>query len=72
MAPAFLRPAQVQTYLGVGRTKLYDLQHNDPTFPEPIRLSNRCVGWMPKQLDEWLESKLSEGVKPSVRQGGRL
>ena len=71
-APGFLRIKQAMQHLSIGRAKLYDLINNDPTFPEPIRLSSKCVGWMPRQLDAWLESKLSESAKSEVRQGGRI
>ena len=71
-APALLRVKQVYQRLSIGRSKLYDLINNDPSFPKPIRLSSRCVGWTPQQLDAWLESKLGESAKSELRQGGRI
>ena len=36
-----LRPEQVCERLGCGKTQLYKLVKNDPTFPKPIQLSSR-------------------------------
>lgn len=58
---AILRPADMCAYLSIGRTKLYDLNENDPRFPRKIRFSRRCVGWRKEEVDEWLKS-MSEGV----------
>ena len=72
MNAALLRAKDAAPYLGIGKSKLYKILKDDPTFPEPIRLSSKCVGWMPRQLDAWLESKLGESAKSEVRQGGRI
>lgn len=56
-APAILRPKAACSYLGFGRTKLYELHETDPTFPRKIRFSTRVVGWRREDLDAWLEQK---------------
>lgn len=58
LSPALLRPADACRYLGVGRTKLHDLEKFDPDFPRKIKLSPRCVGWTRQQLDDWLKIKV--------------
>lgn len=41
------------------KSALYDLQNQrsprfDPTFPQPLRLGPRTVGWLEHEVDEWL------------------
>jgi len=62
--PVFLRPADVASLLNVGRTKIFLLERDDPTFPKKIRFSARCVGWRRVDLERWLQEKAkqSEGV----------
>lgn len=59
-AVAILRPKDASAYLGFGRSKLYELHEQDPTFPRKIRFSSRVVGWRKADLDAWLELKAKQ------------
>ncbi len=60
---AFYRPKHAAHYLGIGRTKLYELMEYDANFPRPVRLGARCIGWTRSQLDQWLEAKVEEAAR---------
>jgi prophage regulatory protein len=38
-------------------------QNYDPTFPKQIRLGARAVGWLEREVEEWLASKIQESRK---------
>ncbi len=53
-----------------GRTTLYSLQDKsdvayDPLFPAPIKPMGRKNFWNLKDLEDWLESRIAAGRKPS-------
>ena len=52
-----LRANDVCRYLGIGRTKLHNLQKEDPSFPKKVIFTPRYVGWFREELDEWLNAK---------------
>ena len=44
---------------GLGRSTIY--AHMDAgIFPRPIKLGPRAVGWLQKEIEEWIELRLSE------------
>lgn len=55
-APAVLRRRAAAGYVGVCLGTLENLKR-DPTFPRPIRVSSRSVGYLRADLDAWLESR---------------
>ena len=34
-----------------------DSRYYDPSFPQPVRLSARSVGWFEHEVDAWLDSR---------------
>lgn len=57
-----LRIAALSGALGRPRSAIYAMldpesPSYDPTFPRPIRLSARTVGWHQAEILEWLESR---------------
>lgn len=53
----FLRPIDAANWLGVSRSKIHDLEKNDPTFPKKVILGPRCVGWRMEDLKNWINKK---------------
>lgn len=58
-ALAILRRRQLEKSIGLGRSSIYAKldprsSQYDPSFPKPIRLGERAVGWFSHQVDEWL------------------
>ncbi|MGE0082446.1 MAG: AlpA family phage regulatory protein [Thiohalomonadaceae bacterium] len=31
----------------------------DPTFPRPVPLGGRSVGWVEAEIDEWVEARIN-------------
>lgn len=52
-ALAILRRRQVEEETGLSRTTIYRLVCKK-TFPAPIKLGSRCVGWRRGSIDAWL------------------
>ena len=44
---------------GLSRSLIY-LKINDGTFPPPIKLSKRAIGWPAHIISEWIEQRISE------------
>ncbi|EEM8097722.1 hypothetical protein CMV52_05185 [Klebsiella pneumoniae] len=48
--------------IGIGRSTVYDWMNPkspryDPTFPRPIQLGQKAVGWRESDLNHWLSSR---------------
>lgn len=83
-ALTILRRKQVEARTGLSRSTIYaKLTRNpkrpgdyDPTFPRPIPVGVRAVGWLEHEVDAWLsaqikksrahEAKRSDGQFPTV------
>ena len=56
------RLPEVLRSAGVGKSTLYDWLNPtsprfDPTFPRPIRLGSRAVGWRRLEVATWIETR---------------
>lgn len=58
-----LRIEDVVAKLGVSRSSLYAWAKAE-SFPRPIKLGARAVGWKESTIDQWLEDR-SEGCLPN-------
>lgn len=46
--------------LGIGRSKVYELVRDDPSFPRPIEVTPGRRGFLIAELDEWLAGKAAD------------
>ena len=58
-----LRMKAVTDKIGVARSTIYDWMNEgstryDASFPKPVRLGSKSIGWFESDLNRWLESKL--------------
>lgn len=51
------RPKEAAQYLGVSRSKFYELASTEAGFPRKIRYSSKCVVYLREDLYAWIESK---------------
>jgi len=56
---------QVIEFTGLSRATIYSLldpksDYYDATFPKQVRLTTNRVGWSSFEINEWIESKLSQ------------
>jgi len=59
MDKTILRLPQVKARVGLGHTNIYN-GIKAGTFPAPISLGARAVGWLSSDIDEWIEQRIAE------------
>lgn len=66
-----LRRREVQARTGLGRSTIYDgIQAG--TFPRPIQLGPRSVGWIESEVTAWLVARIAvrdEALLSSMKDG---
>lgn len=58
MALEILRLPAVQRRTGLSRSTIY-LRVSDGTFPRPISLGARAVGWLDSDVTAWVEARVA-------------
>ncbi len=61
-APTILRRKQVESRIGLSRSTLYD-RIRSGTFPAPISLGGKAVGWIESEVDAWLTAQIETSRK---------
>jgi len=63
-ALTILRRKQVEARVGLRRSTIYQ-GVADGTFPRPVRLGARSVGWLSHEIERWLADRVAarEAVK---------
>lgn len=83
-APTILRRNQVEARTGLSRSSIYaKMRLNpkrpgdfDPTFPKPIAVGARAVGWIEAEIDAWLSAQIEKSraqanESEQARRGGK-
>ncbi|WP_230958622.1 helix-turn-helix transcriptional regulator [Burkholderia territorii] len=52
-----LRMKQMVERTNLSRATLYALAHTDPTFPRKIKLTERTVGYIEQEVEQWILSR---------------
>lgn len=60
-----LRRRAVETITGLSRSTIY-ARMGAGTFPSPIRLGARSVGWLVEEIEAWVEARIAES-RPALR-----
>lgn len=69
MATKILRFPSVKDRTGLPRSTIYD-KISKGTFPPPISLGDRAVGWIESEIEEWLTKNIEASRKPA--NGGKV
>lgn len=64
MSDPILRRRQVESIVGIRRSAIYDAIRRG-TFPQPIQISARAVGWRTSDIDRYLAERPLAGRKPA-------
>lgn len=56
MTTSIQRLPQVKARTGLSRTSIYD-KVKQGTFPRPVSLGARAVGWLESSVTEWIEGR---------------
>ncbi len=65
-ALTILRRKQVEARTGLSRSTIYSKIKSDrpgeydPTFPTPIKLGGRSVGWIESEIEAWISARIEE------------
>jgi prophage regulatory protein len=54
---SILRRKQVEKRTGLSRSTIY-LRIQNGTFPRPIKLGARAVGWLENEIEAWLTARM--------------
>jgi len=57
MATQILRLPAVKARTGLSRSTIYQ-RVREGTFPQPINLGKRAVGWVASEVDAWLAAQV--------------
>ena len=71
MANAILRLPRVKARTGLSRSTIYaKLRRNpkrpsdyDPTFPKPVAVGAKAVGWIEAEVEAWLAAQIQKSRK---------
>lgn len=61
MPNLILRRPAVQAAVGLSTSTIYAMMA-EGTFPKPIRLGKRAVGWPESSIREWLSARKAESL----------
>lgn len=70
-ALTILRRKQVEVRTGLSRSSIYArMRYNpkrpneyDPTFPKPVSVGAKAVGWIEHEIDGWLNARIRASRK---------
>lgn len=57
MSRSFLRLSTVKSRTGLSRSTLYR-RITEGSFPSPIQLGGRAVGWLDSDVDAWIDAQM--------------
>lgn len=58
-ALAILRRKQVEARTGLSRSTIY-ARVADGTFPKPVHIGPRAVGWVESEISDWLNTRVEQ------------
>ena len=58
-SPNILRRPAVEAKTGLSRSTIYQHMQNG-TFPKPIRLGAKAVGWLESEVLDWIQARTAE------------
>jgi prophage regulatory protein len=63
MTRMILRLPEVKKCTGLSRSRIY-LRIAAGTFPKPVALGGRAVGWLESEIQEWIEKVIESSRGP--------
>lgn len=59
LAASILRLPEVKMRTGLPRSTIY-LRMSQGTFPMPVSLGTRSVGWVESEIEEWIAGRITQ------------
>ncbi len=66
-----LRLPDVKRSTGLSRSTIY-LRITQGTFPKPVSLGGRAVGWLEAEVQQWLQRRIEASRSESIGAGATL
>lgn len=66
-----IRLEQVSDKTGLGRSSVYKYMALG-TFPKPVPLGDRAVGWVSDEVDAWVQARINERDAKAAKKGNNL
>jgi prophage regulatory protein len=60
-----IRRKQVEARVGLSRSTIYE-KIKSGSFPSPISLGSKSVGWIDSEIDEWLISQIEKSRRKQL------
>jgi prophage regulatory protein len=57
MGHSILRLPELKERIGLSRSTIYR-RISENTFPKPVALGGRAVGWIESEIDHWLDHQI--------------
>jgi prophage regulatory protein len=70
MTNTILRLPTVKARTGLSRSTIY-LHVSDGSFPRPVSLGARAVGWVESDIEEWISCKIRQSRGADAASGNR-
>ncbi|WP_153146435.1 AlpA family transcriptional regulator [Dechloromonas sp. H13] len=64
MTSTILRLPTVRSRIGLSRSTIYSHVAKG-SFPKPVSLGPRAIGWLESDVEEWLASRVEESRRPA-------
>jgi prophage regulatory protein len=65
MTHTILRLPAVKASIGLSRSTIY-LRVSQGTFPKPVSLGGRAVGWVEEEIQSWLAERIAASRKAAA------
>ena len=59
MTNIIIRRRAVEASVGLSRSTIY-LRISKGTFPKPVSLGGRSVGWLQAEIDDWIKQRIED------------
>ncbi len=59
MIDRVIRRKELEKIVGLSRSSIY-LRMSNGTFPKPIPLGGRSVGWLESDIQAWIDARIAE------------
>lgn len=64
MVEKIVRRNALKALTGLGNTKINEMIA-DGTFPQPVPLGVRAVGWLESEIEEWQQQRIERRLAPT-------
>jgi prophage regulatory protein len=62
---SIFRLPEVKSFTGLSRSSIY-MKIAQNSFPKPIRLGSRAVGWLSNEIETWVSERIEQSRRGEV------